>query len=213
MRGRAVLFISCPLSLILPQPVLPVTSKLLMATFIRPSFTSVLRHGGSSEWGRYARSRRELLSVKMAKMVSFRIQFVKSNQYRNKCFLFWLGLFSLAFDFLAYFQEWTLHKICPTAFPHSWRIKKKKKESCLEGEPPRPLVFSIIYYSQEVLQPKSLFHCQCKANPFNCLPQGAPQQIACIRAFYQAWESVQRTLKDSSFLTDCISGCPSLGTL
>lgn len=62
-------------------------------------------------------------------MLLFGIQLVKSNQYSNKCFLFWLGLFSLAFDFLTYLQEWTLRKIFFGGFSfwvHSWRIKKVK---------------------------------------------------------------------------------------
>lgn len=61
-------------------------------------------------------------------------------------------------------------------------------------------VLSIMYYSQEVRQPKSLFHCQCKANPLDCSPQGAPQQIACILVFHQAWEPV-RGLSRSLALT------------
>lgn len=54
---------------------------------------------------------------------------MKSNQYSNKCFLFWLGLFSLAFDFLTYLQEWTLRKNlfgCFSFCVHSFRIKKGK---------------------------------------------------------------------------------------
>lgn len=81
-------------------------------------------------------------------MVSFGIQFVKSNQYSNNCFLFWLGLFSLAFDFLAYLQEWTLHKICPTVFLFFYTVGKltKKKELCSEGEPPQdPQLCWVLY--------------------------------------------------------------------
>lgn len=127
-RGRAALsFISRPLSLIRPQPVQPVTSKLPVATFMRPSFSSMLRRGGSSEWGRFAPSRREVLSVKNA-MVSFGIQFVKSNQYSNKFFLFWFIFFGFwLFSLPPRVNPAQILPNCFSVFPHTWRIKESKR--------------------------------------------------------------------------------------
>lgn len=123
-------------------------------------------------------------------MLSFGIQFVDSNQYSNKCLVFSLDLFLRLLTLSLTSKSEPCTKFARLFF--SWRIKREKGVVFGGQTSPGPTaVFSIIYYSQEVLQPKSFFHLQCKENPFDCLPKEAPQQIACILAFFQAWGSVR----------------------
>lgn len=138
----------------------------------------------------------------------FGIEFVKSNQYSNKFLLFWLGLFSLAFDFLPYLQEWTLRKICWACFSfcvHSWRIKIGKGIAFGGRTSPRPTaVFSIIYYSHKVLQPQSLLHCQCTANPLGCYPLGGATVNCMYCWILPGLGTCVRTLKEPRLDNFCI---------